>query len=638
MFGVIAEKDNRFDVRVGVTHLNITSEQFMTETLGDLLYMGDVKFYMADMKLWGFSMLKALQDMDFCDITEECLTRNILPKPKFGEFFYTVGATTGAWFCLKATSPKGTMEIYSFENFVPIDTDMLVSDFCDGMDDLETITVGMEKAVQMMLDLGCTQSTVSSSAMSLWRKTHNKYDFTSLYRDIQGEEQDFVRSAYHGGFCYVNKDDGSPLRVEHGIVLDCNSLYPWVMATQPLPVGKGLWFDGEPKRLWTNDEHYGYFVRFSCRFNLKEDHVPFVRIVDSDVYRYDEILSTSDIYDPGTDSYYDELVDEDGVIHPIRATLTMWKDEFILFQEHYDIEDIQFIGGYRYMTTKKAFVKYINTFKEKKENAKTKADRRIAKIMMNSLSGGLAKKLNRESMFFTEKDIKSLVSFGGYQKSEHTSGRRTAATCDDYGHRRYVDLTTDEIVCQIGNRIMTHSRSRSYINLGAAITSIGMVTTVRAAQVNYEHYLYSDTDSVHLDCGIEDIVGIKIDDTVMGAWKIEHEFSKAVYIQPKVYYIRDLKEGPTLKWSGMKDDSRHLLEQAILYLETESEENPFFQVDIDKAQFDGMTDGDMRHIKKQLKKSTVVRIPGVQWEMVDFVHYKKSIVDVSYAVDISTFI
>lgn len=638
MFGVIAEKDNIFDVRCGEYHYSGASREFMTEELGNLLYMGDVKFYMSDMKLWGFGMIKALQDMDFSDITEECLTKNILPKPKFGEFYYTVGATTGAWYCLKATSPNGTMEVYSFENFVPIDRDTLISDFCDGSEELVNITKGMETAVQMMLDLGCTQSTVSSSAMSLWRKTHHKCDFTMLFRDIQGEEQEFVRAAYHGGFCYVNKKESKPLKTGHGVVLDCNSLYPWVMSTQPLPVGRGQWFDGEPKQLWTEDEHYTYFIRFSCRFTIKENHIPFVRITDDVRYRYDEILETSDIFDPESGEYYDEMVDTDGVIYPVRATLTMYKEEFKLFFDHYNVEDLRFIGGYKYMTTKKAFKKYIGKFSEMKENACSKAERRIAKIMMNSLSGGLAKKLDRESVFFSERDIKSLTAWGDYQRREHTTGRRTAATADSYGHRRYVDLTVDEVSRQIGNRVMTHSRSRSYINLGAAITSIGMVTTVKAAQANYVNYKYSDTDSVHLDCDISQVVGVEIDDKKMGAWKVEHEFTKAVYIQPKVYYIRDLRTGPTIKWSGMKDDSRHMLEQAILYIETESVENPFFQVDMDKTQFNGVTDGDIRHIKRSINKGTLVRIPGIQWEMVDFVNFKKSIIDISYTVDISMFI
>lgn len=636
MYGVIVEKDNEFTYRLDNGECKtLPSKDFMEEGLGSIMYNGDITMYMSGLKLWGMSIVYSLRRIGYSDITKEVLEKNVMKNPQFGELYYTV-SDLGVWYMIKASGQKGVMTILTYENFCPIDEDTLVSDFCDGKDDPVSMTEGMMKSIEMMYSIGCDGLTVSSSATSLWRKTHNKYDFTSLYRDIQGEEHDFIRAAYHGGLCYVNRKG----KVGHGIVLDCNSLYPWVMSTQFLPFGKGRWFDGEPRELWMENKHYGFFVRFSCKFTIKENHVPFVRVSDSQFYPFDKILETSDFYDRSSDCYYDEWVDEDGVIHPIRAELTMWKDEFELFFEQYDVEDIEFIGGYVYSCNNKAFKKYMGRFTEMKQNAKNRAERRIAKIMMNSLSGNLAKRMDRESMYFEQIDLESLRSFGEYQKREHTSGRRTAKTQDEWGHRRYVDLTMEEVYQQVGNRIKTHSRSRSYINLGAAITSIGMVTTVRAAQANYDHFLYTDTDSLHLDCGIEDVVGVEIDDKELGKWKIEHEFSNATYVQPKVYYIRDLKDGPTVKWSGMKDDSRSLLQQAVLYLEIEADENPFVDINLEEYKTKHCTDMEWKCFMKQLLKDNPfkVDIPCTSYEMCDFKNFKKSLVETTYSVDITQFL
>lgn len=636
MYGVILERENIFTYRLeNGESKSLPSKEFMEHGLGDIMYNGDVTLYMSGLKLWGMGIVFELCKCGFTDITKTILESNSLKNPQFGELYYTV-SDLGVWYMIKICTAKGITTILTYENFCPIDEQTLISDFCDGKSDPESLAAGMMKSVEMMYAIGCEGMSVSSSATSLWRKTHNKYDFTSLYRDIQDDEHDFIRSAYHGGFCYVNRKG----KVGHGIVLDCNSLYPWVMSTQYLPVGKGARFDGEPKKLWREDKHFGFFVRFSCRFTIKEDHVPFVRIADSDWYRYDQILETSDIYDPMTEMYYDELVDEDGVITKVRATLTMWKDEFELFFEQYDVEDLEFIGGYRYHTSSKCFSKYMQRFVDMKTNAKNRSERRIAKIMMNSLSGNLAKRMDRESLYFETTDLMSIRSFGEYQKREHTNGRRTAAETDEWGHRRYVDLTMEEVFKQVGTHVQTKSRSRSYINLGAAITSIGMVTTVRAAQNNFEHYLYSDTDSIHLECNVEDVVGIEIDDKELGKWKIEHEFTNGTYVQPKVYYIRDVKEGPTVKWSGMKDESRRLLEQAILFLEIEAKDNPFVDMNMEEFRTEHCTDMEWRSFMKSLLKDDPfnVRIPCTSYEMVDFKDFKKSVVDSVYTVDITEFL
>lgn len=637
MFGVCAEKDNIIAIKwEDNSRVFYPTEVFFKEKVMEIAASGVNTLYFKDLKTWGIAIVYELNRGSYADDTEFRLVNNKAPKPKPGHYCYTLGAKTSTWFNITiGGAEKDTMlNIYAYENFVPVPEELLIKDFCGGEGDLDDIVDGMLYSVQLMRDIGCEQQTVSSSATSIWRSTYNKYDFSSLFGDIKGEEYEFIRSAYHGGWCYVNRRG----KVGEGVVLDNNSLYPYVMSTCYLPIGKGKWFDGKPKDLWNRDANFGYYVRFSCRFKSKEGRVPFVRIADSNFYRYDEILTTSDIFNPATGEYEKEMIDtETGEIVPIRATLTMWKDEFLLFLEQYDVEDMEFVGGYKYNCWDKVFKTYVDRFRDMKENGRTDSERRIGKIMMNALSGNLAKNKIRDSLFFREEALEALGSFSDYQSEHHNSGRRTASNKDAHGLRRYVDLEMSEVVGQLSEMVETTSRSRSYVNLGAAITSIGMVKVVRAAQANYEHFLYSDTDSLHLDCPLSEVKGVEIDSKELGKWKVEHEFFNAAYIQPKIYYMCDKQKGEMVKWAGMRADSQRLLEECISYIKAGGDENPFIKLELHEGEH--MREWEWKHLKRKVEEGEVrVRIPNNYYEMVDFRTYKKTLISRSYLVDITDFV
>ena len=536
MDGVCFEKNNVINILWNdKTQATYGIKQFFDEKLEELLSMGDNTLFFMGLKLWGFPIVYKLRKWGYGDLTMNSLFKNSNPKPKAGQFIYTVGARSNTWFSIKITSKedKGTLTILSYENFVPIDEEMIESDFCENCSFIE----GMLLSVNMMRELGCTGNTVSSSATSIWRGGFNKYDVSSLFPSPTDKEYDFIRNSYHGGWCYVNRQG----KVGKGIVLDVNSLYPYVMESSNLPVGKGKYFKGCPKKLWRERDKFGYYARIRCRFVIKEDYIPFIRIQNSDRYNPEEVLLTSDVWNSADGCFERYEVDEWGELHEIKAELTLWKDELELFFEHYNVEDLEFVDGYKYNLWNGVFKNYVNRFRDMKENAKNKSERRIAKILMNSLSGNLAKNIKRESVYFLEENVDKIM-------------------------RKCNDDASDNIVKAIqecGNVVKTMSRSHSYITIGAAITSIAMCITVKAAQANYKHFLYSDTDSLHLDCDVDEVVGLRIDDKELGAWKVEHRFKRASYIQQKVYFIDDVVEGAILKWAGMKDESRKQVE-AIL--------------------------------------------------------------------------
>lgn len=491
----------------------VSSKQFFEKDIFELLDGTNKTLFFKDLRVFGKAIVNTLKKNGYTDTTNEAVKSGYCKKVQEKCFTYIIGAGTNTWFNITISNNGGSLKILPFENFVSVKEDIIRKDFCDD-DAEEGFVKGMVKAVSMMREIGCTRDTISSSATSLWKSGHNRYDFNKAFPEPTNEMYNFIKKGHHGGLCYVNRKG----KAGNGIVLDVNSLYPYVMREKYLPSGKGEWFDGKPDDMWNVRSTATYFVRFKCRFNIKDGKIPFVRVRGDEKYNHNKILSTSDIYDRFTKKWYKYMVNDNGEKELIRADMVMYKDEFLLFLEHYDVEELEFIGGYKFTGWRGGFMKYVNQFSQMKENAKDKAERRIAKMMMNSLSGNLSKKRDRKSTVLEE------------------------------GGTKFVDST---------------SRSRSYIYVGAAITSVAMCLIVRAAQANYKHFLYTDTDSLHLDCDIQDVVGVNIDDKMLGAFKIEHRFSSAYYIRQKVYYIDDIDEGMSVKWSGMRDASRKVLEGVL---------------------------------------------------------------------------
>ncbi len=84
-----------------------------------------------------------------------------------------------------------------------------------------------------------------------------------------------IRRSYKGGYCDVKKDIVCKEINEPGIILDVNSLYPWVMATCDLPHGVPVPFKGK----YTHSNDYPLFIQlFSCQFDLKLDKIPTIQL------------------------------------------------------------------------------------------------------------------------------------------------------------------------------------------------------------------------------------------------------------------------------------------------------------------------------------------------------------------------
>ena len=107
-----------------------------------------------------------------------------------------------------------------------------------------------------------------------------------------------------------------------------------------------------------------YIVRIKTSFSLKEGMEPFVRYRERDIldiYRTENIfaidnnhnikdrgwtiLATSDLYDKKTDKYYSTYRDAYGKIVAATVTVSLGKDDYLLFKERYNIRYIEILDG-----------------------------------------------------------------------------------------------------------------------------------------------------------------------------------------------------------------------------------------------------------------------------------------------------
>lgn len=361
---------------------------------------------------------------------------------------------------------------------------------------IENDVLVLAEALVKAFDFGLTKMTIGSSCLSQFRTMFNykryNYFFPDL-RDYDGVNYDnIIRQSYHGGWCYVNPKHAEKM-IFNGCTYDVNSLYPSVMHSESgniYPFGYPIahTFGAMP----TVQKNQYAFIHFSCRFDIKPNKLPFVQIKNKFCYNPNEHLTTSDIIVNGKKSRY--YLDEDGNKHDTICDLTMTQTDFKLFLDHYNISDFKLIECVVFRARKGLFDDYINKWRDVKINAQNLTERSCAKLLLNNLYGKLA--------------------------SSDDSSFKIAYLRE--GHLSFYTIVANE-------------KQLGYIPIGTCITSYARNFTIRAAQANYEHFIYADTDSIHLNCKPEQAKNLVIHDTNFNSWKMESIWKSGYFLRQKSY-------------------------------------------------------------------------------------------------------
>lgn len=338
----------------------------------------------------------------------------------------------------------------------------------------------MARALKIQFDQGLKKLTIGSDALTSFKQTCKEFDnyFPKLTREIDT----FCRRAYHGGWCYVNpkfqcKDIGK------GMVFDVNSLYPWALRYNEYPIGQPILYEGK----YEEDEEYPLYIqRIRCLFKLRKGKFPIIQLKNCASFMATEyVVESDDEYD-----------------------LTLCNVDLKLFLENYEVENMQYLGGYKFKKQGDIFNAYIDQWMYIKEHSEG-AIRALAKLMLNNL-------------------------YGKFSTNPHIIEKQPII---EDGAVKYI--VSDEY---FGEGV--------YIPVGLFCTAYAREKTIRTAQKVYDRFIYADTDSLHIT-GTEVPKAIEHDvhPTHLGMWKLESTFNRARFLKAKTYIEEN--EELEVKCAGM---------------------------------------------------------------------------------------
>lgn len=328
----------------------------------------------------------------------------------------------------------------------------------------------MSQALHILFSEGLTKITQGSNALWDYKEIIGKKNFKRWFPVLPPEIDAFCRKSYKGGATQVHKIFANQ-EIGCGITLDVNSMYPWAMYEMFLPFGEPIYYTGK----YRQDKLYPLYIqKLSCSFELKEGYIPTIQLKHSGLFRGTDFLESSD-----------------GNI----VELTLTSVDLKLFLDHYNVYNVSWISGYKFMQSKNMFTEYIDKWYAIKAQATkdgNKGLRQIAKDMMNSLSG----------KFGLRPEVQEKIPY--YE---------------------------DKLKFKLGE---VEQRDSIYVPVVSFITSYGRDKALRSAQKNYERFIYMDTDSLHL-AGTELPTNLDIDSTKLGWWDLEKTWVRGYFIRAKTY-------------------------------------------------------------------------------------------------------
>lgn len=337
------------------------------------------------------------------------------------------------------------------------------------------------EALKFLFGEGMTKMTTASNALNEYKTIVTEKSFEHWFPIPTYDK--FVRESYKGGFTYLNpkyKDKD----VSSGCVFDVNSLYPSVMYYERLPYGDPIPFEGEYK----NDSLYDFYIQsFTCQFELKKDHIPSIQLKGTGLFKDTEYITSSKYQD---------------------ITLCLTCIDLKLFFEQYEVYNIVYHDGWKFKSSDKLFRDYIDKWSTRKIESKKEGNfgmYQLSKLMLNSLYG------------------------------------KFASAPESYSK-----------IPRLEDGVIKYSRSDLelkdpiYVPIASAITSYARYKTISSAQKVYDKFIYADTDSLHIDIKHDEIdnfikeSSLDVDDTRLGAWKLESVFKRARFLRAKSYIEEEL--------------------------------------------------------------------------------------------------
>lgn len=350
----------------------------------------------------------------------------------------------------------------------------------------------MARALFIMFEQGYTKMTIASDAITEYKKLNKA--FRTYFPELPLEMDAEIRESYKGGFTYLSPKYAGQ-KLGSGMTLDINSMYPSMMYNQPMPIDYPKLFSGEYE---FDPEYPLYVIMFSCSFDIKKGKIPSIQLKRNIMFRANEYIESTN----------GEVVD-----------LCLTSVDYELFREQYNVQNLDFKGGYKFKSATGLFKSYIDKFMQMKIESKkagNKAQTLIAKLFLNSL-------------------------YGRFGLNPNTGTK--------------IPLFVDGQVAYKIELAQEGDRKPVYIPVASFITSYARAFIIRSSQMvrdwsiehkGFDAYVYSDTDSMKVLLDKSDLEAlsevIPVDDYELGKWAWEESWVAWKGIRQKCY-IEEFEDG-----------------------------------------------------------------------------------------------
>lgn len=432
----------------------------------------------------------------------------------------------------------------------------------------------MYEALPHVLNIG-DRLTIGSNCLEYFKKIFGFKEYHKMFPNVYNEQFEnkkgycqfesigkYILRSYNGAYVYIK--EGCENKVfNNGITIDATSLYPSVMHSKSgfcYPCGHGEIGNGKAP---SSNAIY-YYQRIKCKFKIKEGYLPFIRIRGNPFYSPRKIQ---------TESAYNS----EGITVNESVELILGMYELELFFEHYQVFDLEYIDFVAFGKCIGIFDDYIDEWIEKKEGAESKVERSISKLYLNNLYGKFA--AVPDSSFHVPFMENGILRFHFVEEEKAKPG---------------------------------------YIPIGAAITSHARIVDIKAAQSNYDAFIYTDTDSLHLACTEDEVKGVKIAEHELCTFKVEARWDKAIFNNVKRYIehtdkyeitcagmVSTGKEVLALALEGRRD--KEILKKYNIQRELNSDEKAFIDKGLSMQDFkSGLVVPNGKTKAKKIKGGTVI--------------------------------
>jgi len=373
--------------------------------------------------------------------------------------------------------------------------------------------------IENLYDLDPLNSlTLASLSLKIFRTLfYNDSDYPISHPS--GNMDAFIRKSYRGGVVELYR----PLMGE-GYHYDVNSLYPYVMSQNDMPIGEGRWLT------CNNDFEINKFYGF-LEVEVETPHD-----------EYCPFLTRKD--------------EKRGLIAPLGNWIDIYFSEEIKFAITLGYK-FKYFKGISYQRGK-PFLTFVSSLYNERVKQKSNPKSIILKRLLNSLYGRLGMSNN---------GIRTDVAdFETVQKISRQSEIYTISPIEQTGKSliRYTDSISKNKIdflrlnMRISNQEYLEFYKKNEINaihfvnsvqIASATTSFARIEMYKYKKFSNNIIYYTDTDSIFVKNPIDNQY---ISETEIGKMKLVEKIKSALFVAPKIYYTINHNESTSVKMKGVR--------------------------------------------------------------------------------------